>query len=86
MMKFYLDQKLYSAKKASLKHEVQLIDQELQIMFSGYNEKLEQIVDIVTKEMKDCAAVMDEKLFENIKKRCNQSYHTLILETDLSAK
>lgn len=86
MMKFYLDQKLYSAEKASLKYKVKLIDQELHIMFSGYSEKLEQIVDIVTKEMKDYAAVMDEKIFENIKKRCNQTYHTSILETDLSTK
>ncbi|CAO1415527.1 unnamed protein product [Diamesa serratosioi] len=85
MMEFHLEQKLHSAKKASFKYVVELMDLEIVLSFKGYNEKLIQIVDIVTKEMRNFSAIMDEALFENIKKSCHQSHETLIQDPDHTA-
>lgn len=86
MMDFHLEQKLYSAKKASLNYEVKSLNQELELIFEGFSEKLEQIVDIVTKKMKNYNSFMNETLFENIKKHYSQSTYTSALETDELSK
>lgn len=82
MMDFHLYQKLYSAKKASLNYEVKLLNQELELVFDGFSDKIEQIVDILTKEMKNYNSFMNERMFENIKKHYNEEKYTTVLEAD----
>lgn len=69
LTKHYMTEKLYPAKCAGLGYELCSEERGILLKLSGYNEKLPLLLDIITKELKDIAGVMQEPVFETYRKQ-----------------
>ena len=81
----YTYENFYSADEAGFTYNVTSDRKGLQLLFSGYNEKLELLIDSVTKLMANFCTLMEEAYFEDLKKAFKtKSYGYLIGTGSLS--
>lgn len=64
----YTYENFYAADEAGFQYNVSSDKKGLQLVFSGYNEKLEMLIDSVTKLMANFSTSMEEVFFQDLKK------------------
>ncbi|CAO1403706.1 unnamed protein product [Diamesa serratosioi] len=81
----YTYEYFYPAEEAGFQFDVSTDKNGLQLNFTGFNEKLEMLIDSVTKLMTNCNTLMEEVFFQDLKKAFKtKCYGNLISSGSLS--
>ena len=79
----YTHEYLYPAYEAGLKYFDNSDTKGLHLNFSGFNEKLEVLIDSVTKLMANFSTSMEEEFFLDIKKSFKTKCYGHIIDTKI---
>jgi len=74
ILNLHLKEKLASATEAGLNFSVSLYSSKFVVSFNGYNEKIELLVDIVTREMKNFNDFLEENIFDVYKAKTRKDF------------
>lgn len=79
ILKYYLSEQLYPATCAGLGFTVYTEEKGLLMKFSGYDEKLPLLLDIITKNLKTLKHLVDEKVFNTFKLQYKRNGHNNLI-------
>lgn len=85
-VKNYLSAKLYSATVAGYSYRLNSVDEGLVLKLSGFNEKLPDIADIVTKALRNTDEVIDKVSFDVFKKELKKNCYRVIINSNMMAE
>lgn len=78
---FVLTKKIFSAASAGLTVTATTSLKGLELEFSGYNDKIHLLIDMVTKDLKNIADDIDESVFEVQRAEMKKNYANQLLST-----
>lgn len=81
LVKHYMSEKMYPARVAGLGYQLYVENKGLLMKFSGYNEKLALLVDIITKELTTISTMMELKVFETQRKQYIKNCYNNLIES-----
>jgi nardilysin len=78
LMNRFIDEELSAATEAGYDFFLQYSDNRMILLFSGYNEKLEIVIDKFTKMLKKFNELLDESVFNVYKKNMKENYISIL--------
>lgn len=81
-VKNYLTEKLYPATLVGYSYKLNSVETGLILRLSGFNEKLQLIVDLITKAMKNIDGILDKHVFDTFKKELRKNCYNYLINSN----